>query len=322
MRVAIIGAGVCAGAASARLRQAGVAAQVFEKSRGPGGRTATRRTTVDGREVGFDHGCAFAAANGVAFRRFLDTAVEAGAAATWPSSETFVGMPGMNALARMLLSDTPVHTGFLVSALEWAPEGWHVKADDGRSEGPFAAVLSTVPAVQAVPLLADHVPQLAEAAAAASYNPAWAGLFALPDGSSDHLAALDATALQADGVERVIHNGNKPGRVGTTLVIHADAVWSTKTLEWEAEAVRDHFAALLKRLAFPSPVYASAHRWRYSTPHKTAVMDTPFDPSKMVGAGGDWAGPMGGIALENAYLSGTALADAAASALNATHRNR
>ncbi|MEM8853869.1 MAG: NAD(P)-binding protein [Pseudomonadota bacterium] len=315
MRVAIIGAGVCAGAASARLRQAGIEAQVFEKSRGPGGRTATRRTTVDGRKVGFDHGCTVATADGVAFKAFLDEAVEAGAAAPWPEGLGVVGVPGMNALARRLLADTQIHPGFPVASLNRQGDGWHLTANDGRSAGPFAAVLSTVPAVQAVPLLASAAPMLSDAAATATYNPAWAGLFAFPDAESHRLADLEATALQAEGVERLIDNGGKPHRVGATLVLHADPVWSAKNLEWEAQTVRDHFVKLLSGLSLPEPMYASAHRWRYSTPAKTAVMDTPFDPSLMVGAAGDWAGPTGAIPLENAYLAGTALADAAASAL-------
>src|SRR3546814_6562189 len=56
MRVAIIGAGISGLACARRLRDAGLEATLFDKSRGIGGRLATRRANPGNPEVAFDHG--------------------------------------------------------------------------------------------------------------------------------------------------------------------------------------------------------------------------------------------------------------------------
>lgn len=54
-RVAVVGAGIAGITAARTLAQAGWQVTVFEKSRGAGGRMATRRTAFGG----FDHGAQF-----------------------------------------------------------------------------------------------------------------------------------------------------------------------------------------------------------------------------------------------------------------------
>lgn len=49
MTVAIIGAGMAGLSCARALVQAGVAVELFDKGRGPGGRMSTRRVELDGR---------------------------------------------------------------------------------------------------------------------------------------------------------------------------------------------------------------------------------------------------------------------------------
>ena len=55
-RVAIVGAGVAGLAAARRLAGHGIPVTVLEKSRGLGGRCATRRVRTGSDELRFDHG--------------------------------------------------------------------------------------------------------------------------------------------------------------------------------------------------------------------------------------------------------------------------
>ncbi|MFU8831791.1 MAG: FAD-dependent oxidoreductase [Wenzhouxiangella sp.] len=55
MKVAIIGAGIAGLSAADRLREVGADCTVFEKSRGLGGRMATRRVN----DLEFDHGAQY-----------------------------------------------------------------------------------------------------------------------------------------------------------------------------------------------------------------------------------------------------------------------
>ena len=65
--IAVLGAGVAGAAAAARLVEAGLPVQVFDKGRGPGGRCSTRRSET-ASEPGFDHGAQYFTARGPRLR--------------------------------------------------------------------------------------------------------------------------------------------------------------------------------------------------------------------------------------------------------------
>ena len=100
-QVAVVGAGIAGLVAARRLADAGLAVTVFEKSRGAGGRCATRRS-----EVGpFHHGVASFGAHSSTFRETLLHWQARGwvqAAAEETSQRRWIGTPTMNALARQL----------------------------------------------------------------------------------------------------------------------------------------------------------------------------------------------------------------------------
>ena len=82
-----------AGLAAARmLRLAGIEPLVFEKSRGLGGRMATRR--AGSHE--FDHGAQFFSAKGEGFRTVVAEWCAVGAAGSW-GTDRYVGKPRMTA---------------------------------------------------------------------------------------------------------------------------------------------------------------------------------------------------------------------------------
>lgn len=78
-RIAVIGAGLAGAVAADRLARAGAAVTVIEKSRGPGGRAATRYR--DGWH--FDHGMQYFTARTEPFRRAVASWQDAGVVATW-----------------------------------------------------------------------------------------------------------------------------------------------------------------------------------------------------------------------------------------------
>ena len=57
--IAIIGAGLSGLSCANALAEAGASVHVFDKGRGPGGRTSTRRVEVDGARLSFDHGAQY-----------------------------------------------------------------------------------------------------------------------------------------------------------------------------------------------------------------------------------------------------------------------
>ena len=87
-RIAVVGAGVAGAACAAGLQRAGFDVTVFDKSRGLGGRMATRRAQwadADGvaRAADFDHGCPHFSVTRPRFRAVVERAAALGHVAHW-----------------------------------------------------------------------------------------------------------------------------------------------------------------------------------------------------------------------------------------------
>ncbi len=314
-RVAVIGAGMAGLAAARRLAAAGVEPTVFDKSRGLGGRMATRR--VD--DLQFDHGAQYFTAKGPRFRALVEDWRTAGRAAEWFAGG-FVGTPAMTAPARAMADGLAVVGGCTVTGLARDAAGWTVKAPTGAVETPgngrFSAVVLALPAPQAGPLAAStgvSFPQLA----AVRYAPCWALMLAFDAPLAvgwEHLKPSDGP------VAWVARNDSKPGRSRgrETLVVHAGPDWSRHTLEGSPESIvaelEPHWRAAAGISA--TPTYAAAHRWRYALVEETAGATFLFDEATRLGACGDWClGPR----VEAAFDSGEAMADAVLAGLEVGH---
>jgi predicted NAD/FAD-dependent oxidoreductase len=113
-RVAVIGAGMAGLACARSLGERGADVTVFEKSRGPGGRVATQLSD----HGSFDHGAQYFSVHTHGFEAHVQRWIDAGVATAWPGKtiafdrgrvidgplggERFVGVGGMNAIARHL----------------------------------------------------------------------------------------------------------------------------------------------------------------------------------------------------------------------------
>ncbi len=306
--IAVIGAGLAGLTCAHALKEAGLDPQVFEKSRGLGGRMATRR--ADG--LAFDHGAQFMTARGAPFAEWLDGAVARGEAAEWTPDglsddrRRIVGVPKMNAPLRHLADGLEVAFRTGVDAVVPDAGHWRLKLADGTVAGPFDRVICTAPAPQATRLLSADAALAAELAQV-EIAPCWTLMVAfdrapdLPDAAQDPL----------DGIGWMARAGSRPGRdAAHAWVVHATPEWSATHLELEKDEARDRLLALLGPL--PAQVHAAAHRWRFAM--TTRPLGRPFaanaDGSLL--AGGDWAL---GARVEAAFDSGKALAQAAVAGL-------
>lgn len=306
MTIAITGAGIAGAAAARELASAGRDVRLFDKGRGPGGRLATRRR----EEVGFDHGAPAAVSTGGAFTRFLREAVAYGSAARWDTAgevNAVVGLPGMSGLVRYALSGLDARTPFEAATLSRGRDGWMIAATGGATDGPFDAVLVTIPAPQASRLLADVRDTFAASAGEAEYRPCWTLMLAA-EGATSAMDGVAADACAAEDVAVLVANGAKPGRLPDTIVAHASAEWTRAHLEDEADTVCDRLAAnVTRRLGLGAPRVAMAHRWRYAQVTRVAPAGVAYDADEGLGVAGDWCL---GSTVEDAYHSGLALARA------------
>ena len=339
-RIAIVGAGVAGAACAAGLQRAGFDVTVFDKSRGLGGRMATRRAQwadVDStlRTAEFDHGCPHFTATRPRFQAVIDHAAALGCATRWrqhlhaafPSPqlrEVVVPTPNMPAFCRHLLSGVPLRLGHAVTGLQRCPEGWLLHLAEGCTEGPFDRVVLAIPAAQAAMLLAGHQNDWAEALTAVRMQPCWT-LMAVTD---DLDWPWDAAEIERSPLARVARNDRKPGRgpapstsAGTAeWIAHATPAWSLAHLEDEPAQVTEALcAALAKLLPGPQPPrwrYTSVHRWRYAQLAHAASggFDCWWNAPLGLGVCGD---SFGNGSVEAAWGSGDELADAIAAAFDA-----
>ncbi len=290
MQIAVIGAGLAGLTAARALKDAGHEVTVFDKSRGLGGRLATRRTEAGG----IDHGAPWVTATG-AFGDALAVLAEAGAAARY--DDAWVGLPGMSGLVRPLAEGLDVRNGAEVTSLD-ASAGTFVASD--AQQGPFDQIVLAIPAPQSFALTG------AEALEAVVMAPAWTLLAAF----DEPLGLPDVVRPEAAPVELALRDGAKPGRSGETWVLHMRPDWTRANLERRREEILPDLSGFLGELtglALPHPTYLAAHRWRYSRTERPLGEPYLELAGGRVLAGGDWAfGPD----AEDAWRSGTAMAEA------------
>jgi predicted NAD/FAD-dependent oxidoreductase len=323
-----------AGIACARtLMQAGCRVEVFEKSRGAGGRMSTRQTEFGS----FDHGTQYFTVRDARFRLALDTAPslirawrantvrvmdEIGrvVAADRPQTEEhWVAAPGMNALVRHWAAPTQLHAETLVTQIQpdrLQPSRWQLHTDgpgvQSQVHAGFDAVLLAVPSVQAQALLraSSALPQVLQQLEKVEVAPCWTLMLAFPQavqGSAfgPHWQAARSAHHRISWVAR---ESSKPGRdTIERWTVHASPEWSQRHLEDDAERVK---AKLLRGFTEvtgirATPPHAQVHRWRHAQTVQPLGQSHLWDARSRIGLAGDWCL---GRRVEDAFVSGLELA--------------
>jgi len=301
-RVAVIGAGI-AGLTLAREIIDLADVVIFEKSRGYGGRMATRQAGP----YEFDHGAQFFTAKTKPFQDFLQPFIAAGQVARWDAEFVeidagrivsrrswadgpahYVCVPRMNALARQIGSDLDVRLETRVGRVEACPTGWSLRDQNGRSLGTFDWVISAVPAAQADALLPPDF-----AGVAGLKQKAMLGCYSLMLGfeQAPQLDWQAAFVSNAD-ISWISNNSSKPGRPAEyTLLIHSTNRWAEAHIEADEQAVIAHLLEHLKEVAGFDPGIADhvgLHRWRYANIGRQNGAPCVVDRALKLAAIGDW----------------------------------
>lgn len=322
--VLVIGAGIAGLTAARALFRAGFAVEVLEKSRGVGGRAATR--TVHGARV--DHGAQFFTARDPGFRAEVDVWLRDGVARVWadgfpswsaaggwvdaePGANPRYACPdGMNALGKRLAEGLAVTRGARAVAVRPADGAWEVELEGGgRRRAPRVAVTAPVP--QALELLSavDLPSALRAGLEAVSYAPCFAVMAGYPDAPAPAWPGVrlpdhpDLAWIANDGAKR------DAGGDGTVLVLHATPAFTRRRYDDPPAAV---VADLLRAASAvvpwaERPAWTDHQRWRY------ALAEAPHPERALLAAQGlvlcgDGFGGEAGGRLESAYLSGLAAA--------------
>jgi len=258
--IAIIGAGMAGVSAANALNARGCTVTLFEKSRGFGGRCATKRW--EGHTV--DHGAQYFTIRDERFRAAVQAAsgealmtlqapVMDEAGGELPDFGRWFHREGNSRLVRDLARGLDVKTETTIERAESLLR---------RAGGEFDHVISTAPFPQTARLFGvdaafDYVPCLT---VLLDYRGEWLGRTQECYAISDHRGALAWSACE----------GHKPGRVaaGHTVTV---AQMSESFSREHLERTPDQFAAIVRplveeRWGLPTGGFAVAlgHRWRYA----------------------------------------------------------
>ncbi|MEM9027575.1 MAG: FAD-dependent oxidoreductase [Pseudomonadota bacterium] len=303
--IAIIGAGLAGLTAARKLNDAGCDVVVFEKSRGLGGRMATRRQ--DG--FAFDHGAQYFTARTPQFQAVLDTWLTDGAVAEWGQGR-YVGMPGMTAPCRTLGDGLVVERQCEITWLAHNDGKWTLGTADGpnkhASNGAFSTVILAVPAPQAEHLVATSQLTL-DGCDQARYAPCLALMAAFPQRLD---TVPDFAKPDGANIGWFARNASKPGRDQEieTFVVHATPAWSEAHLEWERDEIARALLAEFQALTGidQTPDLQLGHRWRYALVKTPVGRACLWNDAVRLGGCGDWCL---GARVECAFESGNAMAE-------------
>jgi renalase len=345
-KIAIIGAGLAAITCARQLRESGHQLTIFEKSRGVGGRMATRNTPFGS----FDHGCQYFTVRDNRFEhalqshalcrpwsastlQLLNAQGMATSVAPLGQEPHWVPTPGMNALVqhlaepfiaeRSLLLETRV-TAIASDALHKDQWQLHTESNDGAVHvyGGFDAVVLGIPAPQAYALLhpSEKTITLSQRIEDVRMAPCWTLMLAFPNAMQPNLLTLgpqwNAARSSHHRIAWLARENSKPGRGAVERwTVQASAEWSQEHINDTPARVQ---AKMIKAFAevtgiHAEPAHVDLHRWLYAKTVEPLGFSHLWDANIGIGLCGDWCL---GHRVEYAYASGLELSQAMAKHLN------
>jgi predicted NAD/FAD-dependent oxidoreductase len=305
LHTVVIGAGITGLLAARSLQAAGASVTVMEKSRGLGGRMATKRVG----DAVFDHGAQFFTATDPRFIELVEGWSKAGLVAPWPDGERmrYVGRPGMTAVAKALAEGLDIKREHKVTALGCCGDHWCV---DVENQGCLRAerIILTSPVPQSLALLKAgdfEVPEpLASELAALTYDPCLALLVTLSGRSR-----LPKEGVRcAEGVIRWAADNQAKGVSPNVeaVTLHLEPDFSRENYGRTDVEVLGMVRAEAEALIGAPIAAATLHRWKFSLVRVKHPQPYVWWPEEQLGFAGD---AFGGAKIEGAALSGLALAD-------------
>ncbi len=319
------------------LAQAGRRVTLFDKSRRPGGRMATRESPFGS----FDHGAQYFTVRDKRFQQALDTVP--GSHRPWSATSVrvldplghvleaglpggephWVGVPGMRSLPEAWaagLDQDQVVYGQQVLRLARSSKrrgAWQLHTQDAEGAANahtgFDAVVLALPAPQAQALLqGSDLSPWAEDLRGVRMDPCWTLMVAWPQAVQPGLVTLGPQWNVARSTHHrlawMARESSKPGRGAIERwTLQASASWSVEHLQDTPERVS---AKMLKAFGEVSglraePAHVQAHRWLYAKTRDALGQTHLWHRDPGLGLCGDWCL---GHRVENAFVSGLSMA--------------
>lgn len=314
--IAIIGAGLAGLSCAQALEAQGCCVEVFEKSRGVGGRMSTRQFET----WACDHGAQYFTARDPSFKNQVEIWQKTGAAAPWYAQITsfdvegwqsitasqgrYVGTPSMTAPAKQLAKDLSIQFSTTIDQLNHDGEKWTLHSKEhGQLDQQFDAVVLAIPSKQAEPLVLPHSTALYDRCRDAVMAPCWALMIY----ATERLPFdFDAAFINQGMFSWIARSSSKPQRLSNEAwVAHATTEWSAAHESLTKDEAAPLLTAGFEALTGYRPQTYQSHLWRFARLACATHHGHLFDPNLQLGLCGDWTSTE---KVEGAWLSGQAVA--------------
>ncbi len=336
MVIGIIGAGIAGLTAGRLLAKAGHEVTILEKSRGFGGRMATRYAG-DEQNVKMDHGVPFFTARSSEFQSFSAELLEKGLIRIWGKNfsfydgekliernpnptelTTFSAVDGMNSIGKYLSRWVDVKTGANVGGLTHIGENrrkkraWMVNLSS-RDTFEADAIIIATPAPQAYGILNTTTDETATLKMVSeideiSYRPSFSLMLGYGDAE---IPGWEGIVCKNSPIRFISNEGSKRNNgQPCSLVVHSTDEFAGKHRHSDEETVKKALLSELSGIAgswASTPEWSQLHFWKYSQPVKS--LDRPFFDLEVedtpLALAGDY---FDGKDIDAAYRSGYKLA--------------
>ena len=339
--VAIIGAGLAGLTCAQQLHQAGYRVVIVEKSRGVGGRVATRRL----HNTLADHGVRYLEPQGKLLQQLIEILMQRNLLQTWTNtiyelkstqlesrvtSESqpsqlarYIAPAGMTTVTKFLATGLEIWLNRRVQSITTTAEPtWHLTLEpsvETQNELIAKAVVFAIPAPQALILLeplSQTLPStFVDSLRSVEFDPCLSVIAGYPTVGATHelpLPTWKASTLSNDSDLAWIglDSSKRPNPQMPVFVLQSTAKFAKRYLD--AEDLNPAGEQLLSRAAqllipwLDTPAWFQVHRWRYAFPSHPLNQDClNADTMLPLVCCGDWCG---GNRIESAMNSGLAAA--------------
>jgi renalase len=329
--VAVIGAGMAGLICAQQLSQAGYSVVVVEKSRGLGGRVATRRL----HGTWADHGACYLKPKGELLGQFVELLVERNILEIWtdtvyectadncisqPASHSprYVAPQGMSAIAKFLAQGLDIILNQRVVAITpTAENNWSLTLESSQEQITADALVVAIPAPQVVTLLEPLGnsfldTEFLEHLRSVEFYPCISAIAGYPPNSQPLPSWKALTFVNDSDLAWIgLDSSKRPHSQQPHFVVQSTANFAQLHLEATDlnSIAQDMLQSAAQTLALPwlaNPDWMQVHRWRYafaksSYPETFLSATTPLP----LVCCGDWCG---GNLVEGAMHSGVAAA--------------
>ncbi len=298
-KIAIIGAGL-SGLTLALMLNKKADVTVFEKSRGIGGRMATRYSD----HYEFDHGAQYFTAKNKAFQSFLKPYIEQDIIMDWkPNLVTFtadgikprasnhpsyIATPRMNSLAKEMAKQLDVIGETHIEHLKRADGNWLLIDKNKKQYGSFDYVITAIPSHQVIALMPDNFAYREQIT-----NTKMDACFSLMLGFKEKIDLnFDGAFVEESSIGWMSLNSSKALRpTGFSMMIQSHNQWAEAHVEDDKEKVHQALLKEASRLTGHDLAKADhqvLHRWLYASTSKPAGDTFFLDEENTFGCIGDW----------------------------------